>query len=336
MDIPQRCQEIRAQVEGELSATHDEEARTEILVQGLYQLNDLVLAEMGKPGRSERYLKGQSAALDLIVFLALPLVRVKSGTRDLVSLLVEVAEGCSDPVLEKKLTGYAKQVLSQSQREEGAAQGSSGIGWYIAGTAAVSVVLISYLLLSLQPPKRTSVLSRDGGPGARSETTVSQPLEITPYRPPVPHENGAPGAEAPAKRAMKVEMGEHLTKIKVVASQVLVPVIVKNGGESVKVTLLLDTGSTRTALGEQFAAKLGVDLTRARGSLVEVADGRVLHSKLATVDVVAVGSRALPSFELEFFPYNGSDQGFDGFLGMDFLGRQRYQIDVENEVIRWF
>ena len=50
------------------------------------------------------------------------------------------------------------------------------------------------------------------------------------------------------------------TKVKIANNQVLVPVLLKNGGETVKVELVLDTGSTRTSLHEGLVSRLRIDL----------------------------------------------------------------------------
>ena len=34
--------------------------------------------------------------------------------------------------------------------------------------------------------------------------------------------------------------------------------------------------------------------------------------------------------------YSGTRTDYDGLLGMEFLGNFRYQIDMQNEVIRWY
>jgi hypothetical protein len=39
---------------------------------------------------------------------------------------------------------------------------------------------------------------------------------------------------------------------------------------------------------------------------------------------------------VDFIPYQGTEGLHDGLLGMDFLGKHRYQIDMEHELIRWF
>jgi len=332
MDIPQRCEEIRERVE-ELAAAATEEARNRILVQALYQASDQVLGPLGSPNRTERYAKGQEAALDLLAYLCRPLVREAQGNTELVALLVEIAEGTADPVLQKKLDTCRRQILAQAQVAE-RSPAAPHAGWYL-GVFGFVVVALGGLLVAVQP-QRSAVLSRDGGPEAAGEATQSAaaPLRSTPAQ----RETAPAPAELVSRHAVsqKGEKGEAVTRIRVVANQVLVPVTVRNGTEAVKATLLLDTGSTRTALVEQFAPKLGIDLSRARGALVEVADGRVLHAKLAPVDRISVGPREAAAMEVEFYPYSGGDPGFDGFLGMDFLGRHRYQLDVENEVIRWF
>ena len=116
----------------------------------------------------------------------------------------------------------------------------------------------------------------------------------------------------------------------------LVQVLLKNGGETLRAVLVLDTGSSRTSIHEGLANRLRIDLRQAKVSQAELADGRLIRSRSATIDSLAVGPFAMNSAEVDLIPYKGSDGVHDGLLGMDFLAKHRYQIDMEREIIRWF
>lgn len=126
------------------------------------------------------------------------------------------------------------------------------------------------------------------------------------------------------------------TKIRVRNNQVLVPVTLRNGGRTVQTTLLLDTGATLVSISEELAARLSIDPNHTRPGVSEVADGRKVPTRLARLDAVSVGSRTKADAKVSIMSYSGTRTDRDGLLGMEFLGNFRYQIDMQNEVIRWY
>jgi hypothetical protein len=133
-----------------------------------------------------------------------------------------------------------------------------------------------------------------------------------------------------------VQPAEQATKVRIVNNQVLVPVTLKNGVETIRLELVLDTGATCTSIHEGIAPRLGLDLNSAELTLSEVADGRTISSRRVTVESLAVGPFTVPLAPVELMPFKGDAPAHSGLLGMDFLGKHRYQIDMEHELIRWF
>jgi hypothetical protein len=349
LDINQLCATLKQRVAVELQDAADLPERSAILVAALYEMSRSVLHALGPPRKSQDYLEKQEVVLELISFLAIQLIRGAEHDRRGVSVLSEIGEGCLDPLLKKKLAVYAHELLTKSgpPARKLASAGKRFIPWLLAGSCA-GAILVLYLVLPLtHPDKKPEVVAvsaapeANPGPQAARPAPASTPSALAQVRDgagmrarseEVPRKPDRPAADAGTGAAH----GEQITRIRIVNDTVLVPVTLKNGGQSVKVELVLDTGATRTAISEGVTSRLPIDLRSARSSQAVVADGRVIRSRIAKIDSLAVGPFATASMELELIPLNGSEGMHDGLLGMDFLGRHRYQIDMENEVIRWF
>ena len=349
MQINRLCALIRQRVSVQLLESIDPEERAEILVAALYELSRSVFPLLGPPRRSREYLIGQGAVSELISFLAIALIRAQA--RRGVAVLSEVAEGCLDPQLRRKLTVYAHELLAKSQRGQAPSRSPvAGYRWAWWLLPMVAAALVLYFG-SAQPLADRDPGLQDGGEVAVQE---AESAAAAPSRGPAPPPaagrgagDGALGqerAEQPPRQAERaaaepVASGapvEQATRVRVVNNQVLVPVLVKNGGEAVPLELVLDTGASRTVIHDTLASRLQIDLRQAKSSLFEVADGRAIRLHLAKVESLAVGPFALAPAELELIAYNGNEGAGDGLLGMDFLGKHRYQIDMEHEVIRWY
>ena len=127
-----------------------------------------------------------------------------------------------------------------------------------------------------------------------------------------------------------------ITRIRLHNSQVLVPVTLRNGDRTVNATLLLDTGATLVSINEEVASQLNIDPNSTRPSVSQLADGRRVPIRLARLDAVSVGARTKSDARIDIMPNSGARTDYDGLLGMEFLGNFRYQIDMQNEVIRWY
>ena len=118
-------------------------------------------------------------------------------------------------------------------------------------------------------------------------------------------------------------------------NQALVPVRISYRNATVDAWLLLDTGATVTVISNSLADRLGIkpDSTQSRPS--QLADGRVVDTARTRVDL-AVGPKLKYNVEVAILPRNGGPaMGFDGLLGMDFLGEFRHHLDVNSQTIEW-
>jgi predicted aspartyl protease len=61
----------------------------------------------------------------------------------------------------------------------------------------------------------------------------------------------------------------------------------------------------------------------------------VVETARVRVDALAVGPKQKYNAEVSIMPSGGPPMGFDGLLGMNFLGDFRYHVDVNSQVIEW-
>ena len=126
-----------------------------------------------------------------------------------------------------------------------------------------------------------------------------------------------------------------ITKIIVRGNQVLVPAILMYGSREVSVHLLLDTGATATAIHDEIAGRLYINLYKAKKAKGEVVGGAVIEASIIRMDILKIGPHTIRNMDIFIVPYNGSSAKFDGLLGMDVLGRLSYKIDFAKQVIIW-
>lgn len=345
MGIEQLCAMLKENLAAGLQESNDPRQREDLLIDSLYELSRSILPLLGIPKKSQEYQEKQAIVLDLISFIVIPLIKGAEERRG-VAVLSEIGEGCLDPQLRKKFSVYAQELLAKVDTQS---RPPSLLDWrkvaWGAGCTAVAAVAITF------------ALSADGPESDRMPLTGGAALQGSSAPPAASYHtavnNGAPGmvvqsaaqdaqdsgstADRPAPEPEKaIQKGDQVTRVRVINNQVLVPVTLKNGGEAVRLELVLDTGATRTAIHEYLAGRLRIDLRSAKHSQAEVADGRMITSRSARVDSLVVGPFAMTAADVELIPYKGMDGMHDGLLGMDFLGKHRYQLDVERELIRWF
>lgn len=117
---------------------------------------------------------------------------------------------------------------------------------------------------------------------------------------------------------------------------VLVPVRFSYRNTTVDAWMLLDTGATSTVISTDLANRLGIKpAASTERRLSRVADGSVVPAFRTRVDYMAVGPKMKLNAEVSILPSNGPAMGFDGLLGMNFLGDFPYRLDMNTHVIEW-
>ena len=342
MDVHHLCSSIRQRVASELEMTPDQQVREEILIAALYELARTVLPALGIPKASDEYLEGQGAVQELISFLVIPLIRGGRHGLHGVAVLSEIAEGCKDPLLKKKLTVYAQELLVKpvTDAERVKSLTKARLQWGIGGSAAL---IILYLLVPapdkvLKPEAATSQGGVNKQAGAVDlPTCVPAPLDQSRQNSSRAEAEPQKGERQPGDAAGQSAVAGEVatTRIRVDNGRIVIPAVVKTGGTTLRLELVLDTGATHTTIHDGVLSRLPVDSKGVKSSQAILADGRIIRTRTARIEALSVGPFSTPSMELEVIPIQGGGL-HDGLLGMDFLGRHRYQIDMENEVVRWF
>jgi len=125
------------------------------------------------------------------------------------------------------------------------------------------------------------------------------------------------------------------TPVRVVNSQVLVPVTLRYGYQVVQTTLVLDTGCSTTTISGKLADRLGIDPARSKAGTSRVADGRIVPTRMAVIGQLSAGPKSKSSLEVSIMATAGPQELADGLLGMNFLRDFRYQIDMAGQKIHW-
>ena len=131
------------------------------------------------------------------------------------------------------------------------------------------------------------------------------------------------------------DLPQNTTPVAIRNNQILVPVTVEAGGRKERITLLLDTGASQTALLETAAARLGLGESEGEEMVWEVAGGGTIVGRALTIPALTVGPHKRADMKVGIIEHQGEQPDYDGLLGMDFLGSVRYRIDAEAPAIRW-
>ena len=97
-----------------------------------------------------------------------------------------------------------------------------------------------------------------------------------------------------------------------------------------RLSLLIDTGASITAVRGRLAERLGLDARNAPRIRLQTANG-VVRAPLTRVDRFAIADLALENFELALLP-DSAGEG-DGLLGMNYLRRFDFYIDQDEAAL---
>jgi len=122
------------------------------------------------------------------------------------------------------------------------------------------------------------------------------------------------------------------TPIIIKGNQIFVPVIIGHRGRTIKANLLLDTGCTTTLLHPTITEIIQPEIT-GKGTIT-VADGRKLPANFCRVDFIQVGPFIEDNSPTTTYPVTG-EEDHHGWLGMEFLKKHPYYLDMQRGVIRW-
>jgi hypothetical protein len=122
-----------------------------------------------------------------------------------------------------------------------------------------------------------------------------------------------------------------VTRINIVGNKVFVPVTLGNNGREVKLNMLLDTGCSQTTIPFKYLDKISPTYIRTAASTL--ADGSKTFGKEAVVDFMRVGSKREDQVTVTGQKIAGSSN--TGLLGFDFLKKNPFKIDFENNYIVW-
>jgi len=125
------------------------------------------------------------------------------------------------------------------------------------------------------------------------------------------------------------------TKVTIHGNTVLVPVTLGYGGTIVQALLVLDTGASNTTISAEIAARLNINLEQAKKVKGQVVGGGLVEGRRTRLSFITVGPHTRNDMVIDIIEHKGPAVKYDGLLGMDFLRNLKYQIDFDNQIVKW-
>jgi predicted aspartyl protease len=132
-----------------------------------------------------------------------------------------------------------------------------------------------------------------------------------------------------------IEPGGDTTKITVISGSVLVPVTLVYKGNKTDVQLLLDTGSSRTAVNTEISDRLEINPAEGRTVRVQIVGGALIEAQQVRLTSITVGPHTKKEADILILEHRGPPVKYDGLLGMDLLRGLKYNIDFEKQIMTW-
>lgn len=114
---------------------------------------------------------------------------------------------------------------------------------------------------------------------------------------------------------------------------VIAPVKLFVGRRSVDLKLLLDTGASATVINQHALLPLHSKFEQA--DHIQLADGSKVPTKKLRLDRVVIGPYQVEKFSTRVLGKKIGVPKTQGLLGMDFLGKASYKLDLERKRIIW-
>ncbi len=124
-------------------------------------------------------------------------------------------------------------------------------------------------------------------------------------------------------------------KVRILGNHIHVPVVLRLDKKEVGTWLLFDTGASITVVTEKVARRLGIDVDKLQKLHAFVVGGGVVEGRRAFIHEARVGPCVREPFTINILKGSGNPRFAEGLLGMDFIRHFEYDIDFEQETIRF-